>query len=225
MEQDPFSPLRQMMVQIVAAHVEATHEVTGVRKIDSNILEAMESVPRHEFVPVELRAYAHADGPLPIGSDKTISQPFITALMTGLLNLNKSDTILEIGTGLGYHTALLSQLVEKVYTVEIIEELANEAEARLKKSNCRNVEYKLGNGYHGWPEHAPFDKILVASAPELIPPSLLQQLKPNGRMVIPAGLGEDQKLMVVSKDSAGRISSEEILAVRFAPMEGVELLQ
>ncbi|MBO32550.1 MAG: hypothetical protein CMM74_06175 [Rhodospirillaceae bacterium] len=123
MEQNPFSPLRHMMVQIIAAHVEASHLLTGIQEIDSNILEVMAAVPRHEFVPVELRAYAHADRALPIGNDKTISQPFITALMTALLNLTAKDHVLEIGSALGYHTALLSRLVEKIYIVEIIEEL------------------------------------------------------------------------------------------------------
>lgn len=142
--------------------------------------------------------------------------------MTGLLDLKKNDNVLEIGTGLGYHTAILSHLAETIYTVEIIKELAQEAENRLANLECANVAFKIGNGYHGWPEHAPFDKIIVASAPELIPPDLLQQLKPGGRMVIPAGLGESQSLMVVDKNDAGKITSKDILAVRFAPMDGID---
>ena len=221
-QDDPYTPLRQMMAEIIAAHTVATQEMTGVATIEPRVLEAIETVPRHEFVPVEIRAYAHADGPLPIGHDKTISQPFIAALMTDLLAPQPGDRILEIGTGLGYHTAVLSRLVAEVYTVEIIEELAEQANRRLDDQGCDNVRCRVGNGYHGWPDHAPYDRILVAASPELMPPALLTQLKPGGRMVIPAGLGEAQHLMVVDKDEAGKITSREVLAVRFAPMEGVE---
>ncbi|MDP6427745.1 MAG: protein-L-isoaspartate(D-aspartate) O-methyltransferase [Rhodospirillales bacterium] len=222
MSHDPYAPLRNLMVQIVAAHAEATKQVTGLASINQRVLDAMEAVPRHEFVPVEVRAYAHADGPLPIGWDKTISQPFITALMTELLCLDAGLDVLEIGTGLGYHTALLSGLARRVYTVEIVEELAEEAARRLASVGCENIFRKVGNGYNGWPEHAPYDRIVVAAAPELIPPSLIGQLKPGGRMVLPAGLGEAQQLMVVDKSADGKLTTREILAVRFSPMEGTE---
>jgi protein-L-isoaspartate(D-aspartate) O-methyltransferase len=219
---DPYQPLRQMMIQIIAAHTHATREVTGLAQIEARVLDAMLEVPRHEFVPAEIRPYAHSDGPLPIGWDKTISQPFIAALMTELLDLRPDHTVLEIGTGLGYHTAVLSRLAKRVYTVEIVEELATEAAERLKSAGCANVHRRIGNGYNGWPEHAPYDRIMVAAAPELIPPALIAQLKGGGRMVLPAGLNDAQQLMVVDKDAAGKLKTRDILAVRFAPMEGTE---
>ena len=211
-----------MMVQIITAHTHATREATGLPALHTRVLEAMLDVPRHEFVPAEIRAYAHSDGPLPIGWDKTISQPFIAALMTELLDVHPEHTVLEIGTGLGYHTAVLSRLADKVFTVEIVEELAEQAAERLKSQGCTNVVRRIGNGYNGWPEHAPYDRIVVASAPELIPPALITQLKPGGRMVLPAGLNDAQQLMVVDKSEAGRLSTRDVLAVRFAPMEGTE---
>jgi len=219
---DPYLPLRQMMVQIIAAHTHATREVTGLTALDTRVLDAMLEVPRQEFVPAEIRAYAHSDGPLPIGWDKTISQPFIAALMTELLDVHPDHSVLEIGTGLGYHTAVLSRLAAKVFTVEIVEELAEQATERLKSHGCTNVMRRIGNGYNGWPEHAPYDRIIVAAAPELIPPALIAQLKPGGRMVLPAGLNEAQQLMVVDKSASGKLTTREVLAVRFAPMEGTE---
>ena len=222
MAEEHYARLRTMMVQIVAAHAQATREFTGLAAIRGRVLGAMQAVPRQDFVPAEVRDHAHSDGPLPIGWDKTISQPFITALMTELLELEAGMSVLEIGTGLGYHTALLSQLAHQVYTVEIVEELAEEAERRLREFGCANVAYKVGNGTNGWPEHAPFDRIIVAAAPELIPPPLIGQLKPGGRMVLPAGLGEAQQLMVVDKSIEGTVTTHEILAVRFAPLEGTE---
>ena len=222
MAEEHYARLRTMMVQIVSAHTEATRDTTGLAAIKGTVLEAMEAVPRQDFVPAEVRDYAHSDGPLPIGWDKTISQPFITALMTELLELEAGMTVLEIGTGLGYHTALLSQLAGQVYTVEIVEELAEEAERRLKEFGCANVAFKVGNGTNGWPEHAPFDRVIVAAAPELIPPPLIGQLKDGGRMVLPAGLGEAQQLMVAEKSLSGKLNTRDILAVRFAPLEGTE---
>lgn len=222
MPEDPYMSLRQMMSQVITAHAQATAEYTGLDRIDRRVLDAIERVPRHEYVPVEIRPYAHSDGPLPIGFDKTISQPFIAALMTALLNLQPDDVVLEIGTGLGYHTALMSELAKMVYSVEIIEELAEQAAVRLDRAGRTNFELRTGNGYYGWPEHGPFDKIMVAAAPELIPPPLIGQLRPGGRMVLPAGLDSAQQLMVVDKDAKGKISTQEILAVRFAPLEGVD---
>ena len=218
--EDPYTPLRQMMVDLIASHTEATKELTGVARMSARTLSAMAEVPRHEFVPAEIRAYAHADGPLPIGHDKTISQPFIAALMTELLEIDSSHAVLEIGTGLGYHTAVLARLAAHVYTVEYVAELAEQAAQRLNGPGCANISMRTGNGYNGWPDHAPYDRIMVAAAPELIQPALLQQLKAGGRMVIPAGLGEAQQLMVVDKDMDEKITTREILAVRFAAMEG-----
>ena len=160
--------------------------------IETRILEAMARVPRHEFVPVELTAYAYADQPLPIGYNKTISQPFIVALMTDLLDVPSAGKVLEVGTGLGYHAAVLASLGAQVYTVEIIEELAVQAGKRLKGLGFSNISMKVGNGEYGWPEYAPFDPILVCAASELVPAALLKQLKPGGKMVVPTGVAEAQ---------------------------------
>jgi protein-L-isoaspartate(D-aspartate) O-methyltransferase len=173
-------------------------------------------------VPVELRGYAYVNSPLPIGCDKTISQPFIVALMTDLLELQPTDRVLEIGTGLGYQAAILSQLAQKVYSVEFIEELAAQAKKRLAAQGCKNIELRLGNGYHGWPEHAPFDKIIVTAGTDLVPPPLLYQLKPGGKMIIPTGLPDTQKLVLVEKDANGRTKAREFLRVRFSLLEGTE---
>ena len=219
---DPYVPMRQVMVEIVAAHTEATRGSTGIAHLSRRVVEAMLAVPRHDFVPTEIRAYAHSDGPLPIGWDKTISQPFICALMTELLDVQPAHRVLEIGTGLGYHTALLAHLAREVYTVEIVEELASQAADRLARAGIKNVHTRIGNGANGWPDHAPYDRIVVAAAPELIPAALIAELKPGGRMVLPCGLNEAQQLMVVDKDAAGKLKTRNVLAVRFAPMEGTE---
>jgi protein-L-isoaspartate(D-aspartate) O-methyltransferase len=185
-------------------------------------MAVMGDVPRHEFVPVEMRSYAYLDQPLPIGCEKTISQPFIVALMTHLLDVQPGDTVLEIGTGLGYQAAVLSRLAKKVYTVEVIEELAKRAAGRLKRLRIDNVEIRVGDGAQGWPEHAPFDRIIMTAAPQLIPSALLVQLKKGGRMVLPAGIADDQKLMIVDKNEQGRIQTREVLSVRFSELEGEE---
>ena len=208
------------MVAVIAAQAVFSAGETGKAAIAPRVLEAMAKLPRHEFVPAEVRPYAYADSPLPIGCSKTISQPFIVALMTDLLDLKPEDRVLEIGTGLGYHAAILSELVQRVYSVEIIEELAQQAKQRLARQRCANVELRLGNGYYGWPEHAPFNKVIVAAGVELVPPPLLQQLKPGGRMVIPTGLPDSQQLMLVEKDPSGRVKMKEILRVRFSLLEG-----
>jgi protein-L-isoaspartate(D-aspartate) O-methyltransferase len=210
------------MVAVIAAQAVFSTGETGKPVIAPRVLEAMGKVPRHEFVPAEVRPYAYVDSPLPIGCNKTISQPFIVALMTDLLDPQPADTVLEIGTGLGYQAAVLSGLVKKIYSVEIIEELAQQAKQRLARQRCQNIVLKLANGYYGWPEHAPFDKIIVTAGADLVPPPLLQQLKPGGRMVIPTGLPESQQLILVEKDAAGRTKMKEVLRVRFSLLEGVE---
>ena len=220
MNPDPFDELRQQMVAVIAAQAVFSAGETGKAAIAPRVLEAMGKLPRHDFVPAEVRPYAYADSPLPIGCSKTISQPFIVALMTDLLDLKPEDRVLEIGTGLGYHAAILSELVQRVYSVEIIEELAQQAKQRLARQRCANVELRLGNGYYGWPEHAPFNKVIVAAGVELVPPPLLQQLKPGGRMIIPTGLPDSQQLMLVEKDAGGRVKMKEILRVRFSLLEG-----
>jgi len=218
MRMDEFEALRQAMVAEIAAEAVFASGETGKTALDLRVLQAMARVPRHEFVPTELRPLAYANSPLPIGYDKTISQPFICALMTDLLAPAPGDRVLEIGTGLGYHAAILAGLVARIYSVEVVDELAEEAAQRL--APLSNIELRRGNGYYGWPEHAPFDRILVTAAPELVPPPLLQQLKPGGRMVLPAGLPESQKLLVVDKDESGRTAIREVLRVRFSLLEG-----
>lgn len=213
-----YAELRCEMVEQIARHAQLAARETGKAILGGNVMDAMKSVPRHEFVPVEVRAFAYSDSPLPIGYDKTISQPFIVALMTDLLDLHAEDRVLDVGTGLGYQAAILAKLVERVYTVEILEELADSARRRLAEQKAINVELQVGDGSKGWSEHAPFDKILVAAAPDLIPTPLLAQLKPGGKMVIPAGIEDAQQLMLVEKSENGHLNVEEILPVRFSSL-------
>ena len=217
-----FDKLRQHMVAEITAETIFVSARIGKAALGARAMEAIGKVPRHEFVPAELQPYAYANVPLPIGCDKTISQPFIVALMTDMLELDAEDSVLEIGTGLGYQAAILAELARKVYSVEIIEELAEQARLRLGRQRYRNIEFKVGNGYYGWPEHAPYDKIIVTAAPDLIPGALLQQLKPGGRMAIPTGLAEAQQLVLVEKDSKGAVTTRELLPVRFSQLEGTE---
>ena len=214
--------LREQMLAVIAAIAFEMRGAIGKSALDERVMMAMGKVPRHEFVPIELQPYAYANIPLPIGFEKTISQPFIVALMTDLLDITTDDSVLEIGTGLGYQAAILAQLARKVYSVEIIEELGQNAKQRLRQQGCSNVELKIANGYHGWSEHAPFDKIMVTAAPDLIPPPLIHQLKAGGKMVIPAGLPNMQKLILAEKLANGRMTMKEILSVRFSPLEGAE---
>ena len=192
-------------------------EARGVR--DPAVLAAMESVPRHLFVPERERASAHEDRPLPIGHGQTISQPYIVALMTELARPKRSDRALEVGTGSGYQAAVLARVVKKVYTIEIIEPLAREAKRRLEGLGYKNVTVRAGDGYEGWVEAAPFDVILVTAAPDHVPAALVAQLKPGGRMVIPVGPVYDvQSLKLIEKDAQGRIRTEDVLPVRFVPL-------
>ena len=214
--------LREQMLAVIAAVAFEMRGAIGKSALDERVMMAMGKVPRHEFVPIELQPYAYANIPLPIGFEKTISQPFIVALMTDLLDIKTDDSVLEIGTGLGYQAAILAQLARKVYSVEIIEELGQNAKQRLRQQGCSNVELKIANGYHGWSEHAPFDKMIVTAAPDLIPPLLIHQLKAGGKMVIPAGLPNMQRLILAEKLANGRMTMKEILSVRFSPLEGAE---
>jgi protein-L-isoaspartate(D-aspartate) O-methyltransferase len=214
-----FEILRQRMLAEISAGALQVSSVTGKPAFDERVMTAMAKVPRHEFVPLELQPYAYANVPLPIGFDKTISQPFIVALMTDLLEIEAEDAVLEIGTGLGYHAAVLAQLARKVYSIELITELGRQAKQRLNRLGCSNVELRIANGYHGWSEHAPFDKVIVAAAPDLIPSPLLHQLKSGGKMVVPAGLLDSQQLVLVEKDANGRVAMREILPVRFSQLE------
>lgn len=184
---------------------------------DERVLDAMRTVPRHEFVPEGARSDAYDDSPLPIGHRQTISQPYIVALMTQLLEPKLTDRVLEIGTGSGYQAAVLSGLVKEVFTIEIVEPLGRRAAEDLKRLGYRNVLTKIGDGYAGWPEHAPFDSIIVTCAPENVPKPLVEQLAEGGRMVIPVGNAGDQKLFVLEK-RGGKVRERMIVPVRFVPM-------
>ena len=212
----------QRREMVAAIRVIAEHLVTEIGKaaLDDRVLGAMAKVPRHEFVPLEVQPYAYLNRPLPIGFDKTISQPLMVAVMTDLLDIKPDETVLEVGTGLGYQSAVLAELAASVYTVEIIDELAQRAVQRLKREGYTNIEVRVGNGYFGWPEHAPFEKMIVTAAPDLIPPPLINQLKAGGRMVIPVGLPDAQRLVVVDKDVNGRVRTREIMQVLFSMLEG-----
>ena len=191
-EEFDFAALRAEMVDTIAVEARLVSALIGRDRFEDRVMATMASVPRHDFVPEELRELAYLNVPLPIGFGKTISQPFIVALMTELLEINEMDAVLEIGTGLGYQAAILSELADRVYTIEIIEELAQEARKRLDELGYGHIEFRIGDGSRGWPEHAPYDKIIVAAAPETIPSMLLGQLKPGGRMVLPVGRDENK---------------------------------
>ena len=224
MEDERHAAARAIMVAEIAAHARLTEEETGRGAFSARVLEVMARLPRHEFVPYELVPYAYVSSPLPVGYGKTISQPFINALMTDLLEIAETDIVLELGTGLGYQAAICAELAAKVYSIEIIEELANEARKRFRRLSYTNIEARIGNGYQGWPEHAPFDKIIVTAAPDLIPAPLITQLKPGGRMIIPAGIADAQQLILVEKTSEGRARTREILPVRFSALESADSL-
>lgn len=219
MDEKHFDVLRQRMIAEVVAETVFLTSRLGKPTLNARVVEVLSEVPRHEFVAAPLQQFSYVNQPLPIAAGKTLSQPFIVGLMTDLLDPKPDDVVLEIGAGAGYQAAVLSRLVKQVYSVELIEELALAAGRRLKHLGYSNVAVGLGNGYHGWPEHAPYDKIIVTAAPELIPPPLLEQLKPGGRMVIPTGILERQQLLVVSKGESGRISTREVIPVRFSELD------
>ena len=207
---------RQHMVEQIQIHTRLVREQTRHTTLSDRVLNAMLAVSRHEFVPSALRMFSYLDQPLPIGFGKTISQPFIVALMTDLLDPQPEDRVLEVGTGLGYQAAVLSSLCARVYSVEIIQELADQAMERLSEQSCGNVSLRIGDGAQGWPDESPFDRIIATAAPDLIPPRLISQLRPGGRMVVPAGGEDDQKLMVLDKDEHGSATVREVLPVRFS---------
>ncbi len=207
------------MIEVIESELKYTRSMIGRDKFAPRVMEAMGKVPRDEFVPEDLKFSAFDNGPIPIGHGQTISQPYIVALMTDLLDLEPDHVVLEVGTGSGYQTAILSQLCKQVYSIEVIAALSEAAETRFKKLGYNNIETRIGNGYQGWLEHAPYDGIIVTAAATYIPEPLKEQLKPGGKMVIPVGLPlMHQELMLVEKDQEGEVNVSPILGVAFVPL-------
>jgi protein-L-isoaspartate(D-aspartate) O-methyltransferase len=207
------------MLDDIRAEINYTQQLTGKAAFSKDVMEAMAAVPREQFVPDDLRPAAFNDGPLPIGYGQTISQPFIVALMTELLLLAPEDKVLEIGTGSGYQTAVLSRLCQSVYSMDVVPELVDTTAVRLKKLGYENVNVRVGNGYHGWPEHAPYDAIIVTAAAPYIPERLIEQLKPGGKLVIPVGQQfMAQQLICIDKDLDGSVHERSVLRVSFVPL-------
>jgi protein-L-isoaspartate(D-aspartate) O-methyltransferase len=207
------------MLHSIEAECALTAAATGVSAIRAEVLAAIARVPREEFVPEQVRPWAYVNDALPIGEGQTISQPFIVALMTELLDPRAGGVILEVGTGSGYQAAVLAEVVRRVYTLEIIPALARQADERLRRLGYGNVEVRIGDGHRGWPEHAPYDGIIVTAAASHIPPALRDQLRPGGRLVIPVGLPWlPQELLLVEKDRRGRFHTRAVLDVAFVPL-------
>jgi protein-L-isoaspartate(D-aspartate) O-methyltransferase len=221
--QDDHNAERDEMIVAIEAHAGYAAPAVPDGNIDPAVIQAMRTVPRHEFVPEDVRAQAYLDQPVPIGFGQTISQPFIVALMTDLLDVGPEHKVLEIGTGSGYQAAVLSPLVAEVYSVEIIPELGERATRTLQRLGFANVQTKVADGYYGWPEAAPFDGIVVTAAASQIPPPLVDQLKPGGRMVIPVGGAYfSQQLMLVEKGPDGKVTTRQLLPVQFVPFTRAE---
>ena len=219
-----FAAAREEMVRTIQALAKTVPLPSASGEINPSVLNAMREVPRHELVPKDVRNAAYENRPLPIGHGQTISQPYIVALMTSLAMPAKNHVVLEVGTGSGYQAAVLSRLVAQVYSIELVEPLTRHAAERLKALGYDNVMIRQGDGYQGWAEHAPFDAVVVTAAASHIPPALIEQLKPGGRMVIPVGdRFSIQNLMLVDKDPDGRAhTSRAVLPVRFVPLVGGE---
>lgn len=219
--EDDYEALRQKMIKHIKTMIQQTQQETGKDSFGERVMAAMAKVPRHQFVPESQKEYAYENRPLSIGHGQTISQPYIVALMTDFLNLSPDDVVLEVGTGSGYQAAILSELVKKVYTIEIIEKLGKKAQKRLADLGYDNVEVKIGDGYHGWEAHAPYDAIIVTAAASHIPPPLIQQLKPGGQMVVPVGERfHVQHLTLVEKNQDNKVKMRQVLPVAFVPLTG-----
>jgi protein-L-isoaspartate(D-aspartate) O-methyltransferase len=218
--------MKQSMKRMLAeidSEAEYTRSLTGRKRFSSRVMEAVGKVPREQFVPADLQRYAFDNGPLPIGHGQTISQPYIVALMTDLLELQADHNVLEIGTGCGYQTAILALLARQAYTVEVVQALGAAAARRLQELGYTNISFQIGNGTAGWPAHAPYDAIIVTAAAAQVPQALIEQLAPGGRLVIPVGLPYmPQELMLVTKDTQGKIRTRDILGVAFVPLTGGE---
>jgi protein-L-isoaspartate(D-aspartate) O-methyltransferase len=219
--EDQYSGRRLAMVKMIQAQVAETADLLGRRDLHPQVAEALRKVPRHEFVSEEQRSYAYDNRPLPIGHGQTISQPYIVAIMTELLDLHPGAKVLEIGTGSAYQAAVLSEIAADVYTIEIVPPLAEAAQQRLQRLGYGNVHTRTGDGYYGWQEAAPFDAIVVTAAASHIPPPLIKQLKPGGRMLIPVGDRFNvQQLVLVEKDANGKVITRQLLPVAFVPLTG-----
>lgn len=209
----------KQLLQEIETEAKFTASYTGRQRFSEQVMKALAEVPREKFVDSNYQSHAYDNGPLPIGFGQTISQPYIVALMTDLLDLSSQSKVLEIGTGSGYQTAVLAKLANKVYTIERIKELSAMASQRFKDLGYTNIESRCANGYTGWLEQAPFDAIIVTAAATHVPPSLIEQLKHNGRMVIPIGLPyQHQELMLIAKDITGETRTKALLGVAFVPL-------
>lgn len=218
---DAYAQERADLVAEIESDVRETADYLGRGQLDERVLDALRTVPRHAFVPLLERPFAYQNRPLPIGHGQTISQPYIVAIMTDLLDPQPGDRALEVGTGSGYQAAVLATLVDRVYSLEIVEPLAESARERLAELGYANVSVRHGDGYYGWEEHAPFDAIVVTAAASHVPPPLVEQLKPGGRMIIPVGsYFLTQQLVLVTKDDRGEIRTRQLLPVMFVPLTG-----
>jgi len=218
---DEYADARQNLVDIIEQDVRDTSLYIDKEALDSRVMAAMGRVPRHEFVPAIQRHRAYTNRPLPIGHGQTISQPYIVALMSDLIKPQADDRVLELGTGSGYQAAILAELTGQVYSIEIIEALGKQADERLSRLGYDNVTLRIGDGYYGWEEYAPFDAIVVTAAASHVPPPLVAQLKPGGRMIIPVGSRFlTQQLVLIEKDADGQLITRQILPVKFVPLTG-----
>jgi protein-L-isoaspartate(D-aspartate) O-methyltransferase len=219
--QDRFAAARQKLVHQIEEHVQATRTYIDKETLDPRVMAAMASVPRHLFVPPDLQDAAYENRPLAIGYGQTISQPYIVALMTDLLEVSPADKVLEVGTGSAYQAAILAWLGAEVYSLEIVEPLAKEAAERVGRLAIAGIHTRAGDGYYGWDEHAPYDAIIVTAAASHVPPPLITQLKVGGRMIIPVGSGfHTQQLLLITKENDGRLTTRQILPVVFVPLTG-----
>jgi len=218
-DETKYQKRRARLVKEIQASVRDTESYIGKSSLNPLVMKVMGNLPRHDFVPASQKPFAYFNRPLPIGHGQTISQPYIVALMTDLLDVGPNDKVFELGTGSGYQAAMLSELVKEVYTVEIVPELGRSAKKRFQQLGYHNIKSKVGDGYYGWKENAPYDAIIVTAASNQIPPPLLEQLKPGGNMVIPVGAPFTiQQLVLVKKDKQGKIHTQQMLPVRFVPI-------
>jgi protein-L-isoaspartate(D-aspartate) O-methyltransferase len=212
---------RRHMVEVVDIHFDMASEEIGRRCMGERLRAAMLKIPRHQFVPQQFISIAYQDSPLPIGFDKTISQPFIAAMMMDLLDVRDSDKTLEVGTGYGYQTAVLAELAAAVFSVDIVEEFVEVAQSRMATLGIENVTLRVGDGSRGWSEEAPFDKIIVAAASDTVPQPLLDQLRPRGRLIMPVGSPDVQQITLIEKQADGELNTRTIMPARFSALETV----